>query len=250
MKKLPILRWSALAFLASWLGLTSTGFAQDGNTVHWSITPYLWAPMTKVDLKFRDANVGTGEISFNDLLDTLDMAGMIQIEGGKGNWSAFGDLTYLDTSDTTQRTLLTVDAQNKMTVLDTAVAYWPDGVGSALSLFGGMRYTGFDDTFRISLDGTQLAEVGGNRDYYDALLGARYRFDLSERWQLLTHGDYSFGDSDGTFVLRAILGYTVGKRKQNRIMLGYQYKQGDFKDGDLSTDFTYYGPLAGFNFRF
>jgi hypothetical protein len=24
----------------------------------------------------------------------------------------------------------------------------------------------------------------------------------------------------------------------------------DFKDGDLSTDFTYYGPMAGFNFRF
>jgi hypothetical protein len=39
-----------------------------------------------------------GEISFSDLLDVLDAAFMVQIEGGKGNWSAFGDLTYLKTS--------------------------------------------------------------------------------------------------------------------------------------------------------
>ena len=38
----------------------------------WSITPYIWATETTVDLSFRDTNVGT-EVSFSDLLDVLDV---------------------------------------------------------------------------------------------------------------------------------------------------------------------------------
>ncbi len=82
------------------------------------------------------------------------------------------------------------------------------------------------------------------------LLGLRYRFDLSQRWSLLTHGDGSFGDSEGTFLVRGNFAYTVGKREMNRILFGYQYKQAKYKDGDLVTDFTFYGPMAGFDFRF
>ena len=101
-----------------------------------------------------------------------------------------------------------------------------------------------------SLGTDPLVERRSTKDYYDGLIGLRYRFDLSERWALLTHGDLSFGDSEGTFLLRADFAYTVGKRQLNRILFGYQYKEAEFKDGDLVTDFSYNGPLAGFNFRF
>jgi hypothetical protein len=37
---------------------------------------------------------------------------------------------------------------------------------------------------------------------------------------------------------------------KNRIMFGYQDKQAEFKDGDLTTNFSYTGPMAAFNFRF
>ena len=47
-----------------------------------------------------------------------------------------------------------------------------------------------------------------------------------------------------------LFAYTVGKRQRNRIMFGYRYKQTEFKDGNLITDYTYSGPLAGFNFLF
>jgi len=63
------------------------------------------------------------------------------------------------------------------------------------------------------------------KDYYDALLGIRYRFDLSGRWALLTRGDFSFGDSKGTWLVQGLFAYTVGKRQRNRIMFGYQYKE-------------------------
>lgn len=234
------------------LGFFSTASAQQSSGISWSVTPYVWAPTTKVDLTFRDTNVGTGEILFKDLLDALDAAFMIQIEGGKGNWSVFGDLTYLKTSATIERSILTIDSKSKQTFFDAAIAYWPAGFRSQLSVFGGVRYSGLDDGYAYTgnigsvIDG----EVRNSDDYYDALVGLRYRFDLSARWQLLTHGDYSFGDSEGVFILRTNFAYTVGKKQQNRILFGYQYKESEYKAADLTTAFKYNGPMVGFDFNF
>ena len=225
--------------------------AQDADSFGWSITPYLWATETTVDLSFRDTNVGT-EVSFSDLLDVLDAAFMIHVEGGGGNWSAFGDLTYLKTSDSTERAAFIVESNSKQIFFDGAVAWWPAGAGSNFSLFGGLRYSGFDDryTFRLIINNTPVGERRSTKDYYDALVGLRYRFDFSERWALLTRADTSFGDSEGTVLLQANLAWTVGKRRQNRILFGYQYKTAEFRDDDLRLDFDYQGPMAGFNFRF
>lgn len=240
------------AGIAGFCLLGSAALAQQSTASGWSITPYIWASSTSVDLTVRDTNIGSGDISFSDLLDVLDGAFMIQVEGGQGRWSGFGDLTYLKTSDTVERTVFTIDTESKQLILDAAIAYWPAGVGSPLSLFGGLRYSGFDNTydFRLTGTGALVTSQGSSKDYYDGLLGLRYRFDLADRWALLTHADASFGGSEGTYMLRAMLSWTVGKRKANRILLGYQYKQAEFKDGELRTDFTYQGPLAGFDFRF
>ncbi|NCF74020.1 MAG: hypothetical protein GWP67_11015 [Gammaproteobacteria bacterium] len=240
-----------LSIMIGGSGLLSTAAAQDSDAFQWSITPYVWAASTNIDLTVRDNNIGEGDIPFKDLLDTLDAAFMIQVEAGKGNWSAFGDLTYLKTSASNQRTVFTIDIDSKQVFLDAAAAYWPGGFGSPLSIFGGLRYTGFDETYGFSLiNGTPVSDLLSDEDYYDALLGVRYRFDFSDRWQLLTHGDVSFGDSEGTYIVRANFAYTVGKREQNRILFGYQYKSAEYRDGDLRKDFTMYGPMMGFDFRF
>jgi hypothetical protein len=226
----------------------SPAFAQ--SDLEWSITPYLWASDTTVDLTFRDNNLGGGDINFDDLLDTLDTAFMVQVEAGRGNWSAFADITYLDTSDTTERPLATVDTDSQQTIVDAAIAYWPSGMDGALNLFGGLRYTGFDDRYRLSLNGTELGTQRSNADYYDALLGIRYVYRFAERWALVTRGDLSFGDSEGTYLLRANVAYAVGARRQNVVLFGYQLKRAEFRDGDVTTDFSYQGPMAGFSFRF
>lgn len=235
----------ALAAVPPW---SATALAQDN--VHWSITPYLWASDTSVDLTFRDTNIGSGDIAFNDLLDTLDAAFMVHVEAGRGNWSAFGDFTYLETSDTTERDLTTIDTDSQQTIVDAAVAWWPAGSDGSLNLFGGIRYTGFDDRYRLLLGDTELGTQRSTSDYYDALLGIRYTFRFSERWGLVTRGDFSFGDSEGTYLVRANFAYIVGSRQQNAILFGYQLKSAEFRDGDVTTDFDYSGPMAGFAFRF
>jgi hypothetical protein len=247
-------RWT-LASTAAFLGLFSTlsATADDhgSDSLSWSVTPYLWAPNLTIDLSLRDNSIG-GEVSFSDILDTLDAAFMGHLEAGKGNWSAFADLTYVDASDTTERTLIRISSKNTQTFLDLAVAWHPRGIHEPLSVFGGLRYTAAESRFDfVSVpNDTALGSQRSDADYYDALLGLRYRFNLSDRWSLQTHGDVSFGDTEGTLLARASFAYTVGERRENRILIGYQYKQLELEDSDVTTKIRLAGPTAGFSFRF
>ena len=251
MEVLMTLRISKALALTFFTLLMTNANAQQSDSLRWSVTPYVWMPTTRVDLTFEDTTIG-GTIRVKDVIDTIDSALMISVEGGKGQWSAFADLMFADASDVTERTLLSIRARNKQTFLDAALSFWPDGVDTPLSFIGGLRYTSFDNRFDIVSNptGTTLLSTRSKADYYDVLLGLRYRFDLSDRWALLTRADTSFGDSDGTFMLRANFAYTVGKRGQNRILFGYQHKEADFEDGGLETAFEFSGFAAGFNFRF
>lgn len=250
MKLSPKRRACLPGVLALGLVVAAPAVAQDDAGYEWSITPYLWATDTTVDLAFRDTDIGAGDISFSDLLDVLDTAFMIHMEGGRGQWSAFADLTYLETSETEQREILSVDTDSEQLFLDAAVAWWPGTLGEGLSVYGGLRYASFDDRYRFSLDDQLLGERRSDNDYTDLLLGGRINFDLSARWSLLTQADLSFGDSEGTWLVRANFGYTVGQRARNRILFGYQFKRAEFRDGDLVADYSYQGPIAGFNFMF
>ena len=242
---------AAISALVLLLALGSSASAQENDKIAWSVTPYMWASDTSLDLTVEDTDINAGvKIPFSDLLDVLDTAFQIHVEGGKGKWSNFIDVTFLETSDTIDRPQLTIQTNSQQTFLDAVVAYWPEGVGSQLNFYGGVRYTGFDNRYEFLLDANPLVERRSTADYYDALVGIRYRFDLSERWGLLTRADLSFGDSEGTALIQGLFAYTVGKRQQNRILFGYQYKQAEFKDGGLNQDYSFNGPMAGFNFRF
>lgn len=224
--------------------------AASGDQLLWSITPYIWGTNTALDLTYRGRSVGSEDISFGDLMDMMDSAFMVHVEAGRGHWSGFTDLTYLAISDRDRRPNVTIDSESTQVFLDAALAYSPGGADSGLNVFGGIRYTELDDEFKITLSNTVLGRLRSDKKYTDALLGVRYRFDLAPRWSLLTHADFSFGESEGTWLLRGLFGYTVGKRQMNRLLFGYQYKQAEFEDGDLGLDYTYQGPLAGFNIRF
>ncbi len=65
---------------------------------------------------------------------------------------------------------------------------------------------------------------------------------------LYTNSHYAIGAK--AWQVQGLFAYTVGKKQQNRIPFGYRYKQAEFKDSALSTDYTYTGPIAGFNFHF
>ena len=241
----------ALALLT--IALSSAGAsAQEEQGLQWSVMPYLWGSTTDLDLSFRDASVSPDELSFKDLVDTLDGAFMFQTELGAGYWSVFADVTYLKIANTDVRDQLSIDIDSTQIFADGAVAYWPQGFGSALSIFGGVRHSSFDNSFRFTASNTEIppAERVSDTDYNDLLLGLRYHTPISDRWGIRTYADYAFGDSEGVFVIRGSFAYSFGKSGQNSAVVGYQYKEAEFTEGDQTNSFTYYGPLVGVEFSF
>jgi hypothetical protein len=84
----------ALSFVFFCLALGAER-AESQEPIQWSVTPYIWASDTKVDLTLRDQGLGGDQISFKDLLDVLDSAFMINVEGGRGHCSERGQ-AYVD----------------------------------------------------------------------------------------------------------------------------------------------------------
>jgi hypothetical protein len=239
-----------LALVSGQLTHGASAQAPDDGLL-WSVTPYVWASDTSLDLSVEDSDINGGiEIPFKDALDTIETAIQVNLETGKGKWSAFVDFTYIETSDTIERPLLDLRTDSEQTFIDAAVSYWPGGVGAGLSIFGGLRYTELKDQYDFLLEDNPLVTRNSRQSYLDGLVGARYHLALSERWGLLTRADLSMGDSEGIWVIQGLFSYTVGKRKQNAVVFGYKHKEAELQDGGINSDFTYSGPLVGFNFRF
>jgi len=95
----------------------------------------VWASDTSLDFTLNGSPVGGADLSFSDILDVLDAAFQIHVEGGKGNWSAFADFTFISTADSTELPIVRIDTDSGQVVLDAAAAYRPGGVGSPLSSY-------------------------------------------------------------------------------------------------------------------
>ena len=68
---------------------TAKAMADGTEPFEWSVTPFLWASQTQLDLRLQDQALGGDTISFSDLLDQLDTAFMVNVETGRGRWSVF-----------------------------------------------------------------------------------------------------------------------------------------------------------------
>ena len=223
----------------------------DEQGISWSFTPYIWGANTKLDLKWRDSPVGNGaDISFGDLVDTLESAAMFQLEAGRNNWSSFVDLTYLSTSDSAGQGQLELSADSKQYFVDLAASYWPVSMGFGLNVYGGIRYTRFENDYSLAVAGAPLADTGSTQSYADALIGIRYLAQIDEHWGYLLRADTSFGDSEGTWLVRAMGTYDVGKAGGSSVLFGYQFKSAEFREQDFTSKYSYQGFVAGFQFRF
>ena len=251
-----VLNISVASIIITMLSVTPADAAEASNGINWSVTPYIWATETKFDLTAQGTPIGEGKIKFDDLLDTTDASFQIVVEAGRegGHWSGFVDATYLDSSDKYTGQLLRIETDSEQWFVDAAIAWWPWSEAGGFNVFAGVRYTDLDDAFDVDLiaenEQLPLAEFGAQRDFLDALLGARYRIDLSQRFSISTKADYGFGDSDGIFLAQVVLQYAIGNDRRHKLCLGYRYKEAELDQGGLEENYDYKGPLIGFNFRF
>jgi hypothetical protein len=85
----------------------------------------------------------------------------------------------------------------------------------------------------------------GEETFNDFMIGARYTWELGEKWNLTLRGDGSFGDTDGTWNGSALFSRETGN---GAWLFGYRAMQADFEIGDTDVQVTLAGPEIGYAF--
>lgn len=247
----PIARNTAAA-LATLVAVSFAPTAQAAGEWEWVVAPYLWAPTISTDLETNvppDGGV-SNENDFGNVLDKMDGAFEIHIEGQGDQFGLFADFTFLGLAD--EKEYARFDSESDLDArLFDAAAVWSPGAGAygGWEVYGGLRYIDVDATVRLDpvnpAFGNTTIDAGDS--FSDFLVGARYSWKVGERWGFTLRGDASFGDTEGTWLASAMGSYRTGN---GAWYFGYRHMTGEFETRAASTELSLSGPLFGYGFRF
>lgn len=194
----------------------------------------------------------TSEIPFSSLLSALDFANFARLELQKGKWGLFTELDFIKMSEDAE---FRIPRRNPFKVgADVVLKQTMFEIGAIRSFemnrFGvdalvGARY------FRVASD-VNVGPLGADitKDWLDPMVGARLRFNLSERWNASLRGDLAgFGTgSELTTNAVAVLTYSISDRYE--VGFGYRYMNIELDKDHLDLDMTTYGPVIGMAINF
>ena len=212
-----------------------------------TLTPYLWAIGIDGDIQARgeDTNVS---MDFEDVVDNLDMAGSVLLEGNVGSWVSYAMVDYLslDTGDVeTRHPGRDADLELDSTLATVATGYRVHmSERSTIDVQVGIRYAKFDTQLSIE----DVGQRNADNTVYDGILALRPRLALSRNWTFSPTMSIGAGDSDLTWELSPQFVYDCACGFDVRV--GYRNLNYDFEKGSDSVDMTIKGPVIGFGFSF
>jgi hypothetical protein len=214
---------------------------------------YMWG----ADMDVTPDGGDTISVSFNDILDHLDMSIMGMLGARKGKWSLLGDVIYMDLSDSRKGSSQVpdigevtgkIDAEMKAWIVTAAGGYnLVDDGKYSLDLLAGARYLSVDLPIKVYINQTQRLKTTPSGDLWDGIIGVRGTVDLADNWYLSYYLDGGAGENSST-TWQGLAGLNYQFKKFDAAF-GYRYLTWNIDDGDLE-DLTVKGPYAGVRFRF
>jgi hypothetical protein len=246
--------FGSLAMTASLLVMAvPVGAADSRSSDEWQFDAaiYLWG----AQMDITPENSDTIKISFNDIIDHLDMTFMGMFGARKDKWSLLADVIYMDLTDTKKgsRKIFNqtingkVDVEMEAWIVTAAGGYNLVDTGKySMDLLAGGRYISVDLPLKIDL-GTFQRKTTPSGDIWSGIIGVRGEADLTDKWYLNYYLDGGAGqESTNTWQALAGLNYQFQKFEAG---FGYRYLKWDNGDGAIE-DLTVKGPYAGVRFRF
>ncbi|AMO24392.1 hypothetical protein GCM10027034_13540 [Ramlibacter solisilvae] len=269
-----------VACMAAGLGAAQAQTAPPADRWSYAVTPYIWLPGFDGTLKYAlPPGTGSPDVSVNEnrVLDAIDAFFMISGEARRGRLSFFGDYIYLKLSSS-KSDIRSIDFNagapvnplsttvNRETstridgnVLTLAGGYQISGTPDApFDLIGGVRYFGVQTqtqwNFAAAVAGpgpgqsfAAAGTVSRNADLWDAIVGARGRARIADRWFVPIYLDVGAGSSKLTWQALVGIGYSFG---WGDISLSGRTLFYDQDDNKLLQDFKFSGGMLGATFRF
>lgn len=246
-------------FLSVMTVLTSGITLAQDRTSHvegWEFVaaPYLWMAGIEGDVTIRGTKAST-DADFGGVLENLDVGAQGYFEVRKGKWGVFADVTYLAVSSDAKVGPVAMDIELKTTLADFGVLYraYEGFSGSnpvATDVFVSGRYVDLD----AGLDFKRVADIDGNKNWLDPVVGLTYHRDLSKKWMVSATADIGgFGvASDLTYSLRLLGAYRL--TSWANLWFGYRYLDIDYDDGSGAKKFVHdvamHGPMIGASLHF
>lgn len=264
-----IIAWSRAVILPLVLaGIAPGAFAQSkSDEWQWRGTIYLWLPDVNGTTSMpADSGGTTISADVGQILESLNLAFMGQLEARKGRWGGFTDLIYLDLSNdqTNARSvnfsgpggIINVPADASMYAnMDLKGLVWTlagtytvvEKPGYEMLVLGGVRYLGLDINLNWQASGNigslppvaQSGSSSASPDYWDAIIGVRGRADLGKsNWYVPYYVDIGTGSSNNTWQAALGLGYRF---RWGEVTAAYRYLNYNFDDGEPLKDISFGG---------
>jgi len=235
-----------LAFLLTTQPVLAAEESNNGWQYYGSV--HLWA----ADIHIQDSHGDNDEITFSDIVETLDIVAMGVLGARKDRFGFEIDAIYLDTTDSdnesfTPRITLT-DVELTSTILTPMATYRVVEDGQLnLDLLGGVRYLHLD----INLKFDEISDIGDDGSSTDGIVGFRGTIQLNKDWYLPFYYDVGKGDSELTYQAFAGINY---KYSGFDVGAGYRYLKFKFDDdedfGDVLNHLIIKGPMIGAKYWF
>ncbi len=245
-----------LSFLSA-IALAATSSSAAENQWDFTATLYGWFPSVSTAVETPLGEV-EGQVDFDEILETLDIAFIGALEARKGRLSLVADLQYFDIGVEAEPHRATsfndakVDSQ--MFLFSAYASYaLVDSAKFRLDIGGGLRFIGAKiNTHLYGKGAVPVAEFSADGHWTDALIVTRVRRQFNDRWHGVAYfevGGFGIGDSSdltwqvfagGGYRLNAIWSAVGGFRH-----LAIERRFGNF---DVTTEVS--GPLLGFQAAF
>ena len=229
-----------------------------------TIAPYLWAVSLRGDLTLR-GNERDVDASFGDIWDASDSLlsfnADVELHNGRFGLLFAPSYAQLGIDNLAEGTPLQTDFTFDMTFIDIAAEYrlvdWatgettPGGNDTAVTfdVLAGTRYTMLD----TELDFDAGPNRSQDKDWWDPIVGANSKIDLSSHWFMLFRGDVGGFNlsSDFASMAMASIGYRFGLFGHDAaVRAGYRAVYDDYDEGSgtnrFEWDMTVHGPTLGF----
>jgi hypothetical protein len=256
-------RLSLTAITISFLFNASSATAAESTAWKFNVAPYLWA----INM---NGTVQTGPVrahvddSFQELLQHLNIGGMLFLEANRGKFGIFGNAVYSVVSTDGKDGPLKSTSKNKFGIFSGGVSYAVhqfcfssacDQNSLTVEPYAGFRYTLNDTT--VTLQDLPIVNLrsSNNQKWTDPIVGARLRYLMTKAWSLTLAGDIggTNAKTQHSYNVIGLLGYKPQSTwKNTNIYLGYRVLDQYYKNGQGEKYFLWNmkisGPVLGINF--
>ena len=201
--------------------------------------------------------VGDVDVSFGDILDSLEFGAMAGYRGEKGPWAIVGDMIYMDLEQDKDglgpvgQSRATVELEQLILELDVSRK-----VTERIDAYAGLRYWDVDSTVTVVGGGPLGETLNGalGEDWVDLLVGLRYAVPIGESWLFVIRGDVApFGTgADKSWHSTAYFAWQFGEHAN--LLLGYRHLDVDYDEGEGANrflmDLGQGGPTVGLAWQF